>query len=250
VQTQPSPWARAFQGFEDLDDDDKRRLTTQFLQAAAPMFQNAQVVPKPNDDEIQLRGVYSGYPTRVLVDTFWDITVDMKAPNAQREPLCVRFDPNREPSAGDVDPWDEHDDVRVFLARGVFVENSARDLEQTLRVVQALPLDFRGHLFSLIQLNLLSSVTLNGDGPRAAFRHNLGEMWDPMTQLAQILWLCAYGASVYAALPPPRNEWEGANAMMPPEIAPAHRAQCGYCRTIYLLGPDSVCPNCGAPYTG
>ena len=96
MQGQPSPWANAFRGFEDWDDDRKKHVVMQFLQAAGQGMQGAQVVPKPKDDEIQLRGIYAGFPTRVTVDAFWDIVIDAKAPNAQPRSLTVRFDPERQ----------------------------------------------------------------------------------------------------------------------------------------------------------
>ena len=38
---QPSPWATAFRGFDDMEDDRKRQLVTQFFHAAAPLLQRA-----------------------------------------------------------------------------------------------------------------------------------------------------------------------------------------------------------------
>lgn len=210
-------------------------------------MQGAQVVPKPNDDEIHLRGIYATYPTRVVVDPFWSIAIDVKAPNQQQRTLTVRFDPESAPAPGDVSPWDEDDEVRVFLAKCVFVEDSASEIEQTLRLVQSLPADFRGHLFHLMQIHQLSSVNLTGDGPGTSFRNDLGAMWDPMTQLGQALWLVAYGASVYAALPPPAGAAEVQGGF---GGASAHRAKCRFCGTLFLLGAGSACPNCGANYTG
>ncbi len=247
MQAPPSPWVKAFRGFDEWDDDRKRPLVMQFLQAAGQSMQAAQVVPKPNDDEIQLRGVYANYPTRVVVDPFWSIAIDVKAPNRQSRTLTVRFDPESAPTPGDTDPWDESDDVRVFLARCVFVEDSASEIEGTLRLVQSLPADFRGHLFHLMQINKLSVVNLTGDGPGTSFRDGLGEMWDPMTQLAQALWLVAYGANVFGALPPPTGS---EHAGFAGGGATAHRAKCRYCGTLFLLGAGAACPNCGANYTG
>jgi hypothetical protein len=245
MQGQPSPWARAFRGFDDWEDDRKRHVVMQFLHAAGQNLQAAQVIPRPKDDEIQLRGVYAGYPTRVVVDPFWDLTIELKAPNQQPCSLSVLFDPESAPSPGDVDPWDETDDVRVFLARCVFVEESADEIEATLRLVESLPLEFRQHLYHLMQINNLSSFSLSNDGPRTAFRKNLGEMWDPMVQLGQALWIVGYGANVFGALPPAR-----AHAAPGFAHAQGHRPRCRYCGTVFILGPTSACPNCGAAFTG
>ena len=249
MQGQPSPWVSAFRGFDDWDDDRKRHVVMQFLHAAAQSMGGGQVVPKPNDDEIQLRGVYAGYPTRVVVDPFWDITIDMKAPNQQPRSLSVRFDPDSAPSPGDVDPWDESDEVRVFLAKCVFVEDDAGSIDETLRLVESLPLEFRQHLYHLMQTNNLSSFGLSNDGPGTSFRKNLGEMWDPMIQLGQALWIVGYGANVYSALPPARGHAQ--SGFTPgPAIHAGPRPKCRYCGTVFLLGPTSACPNCGAAYTG
>lgn len=244
MQGQPSPWARAFRGFDDWEDDRKRHVVMQFLHAAGQNIQGGQVIPKPRDEEIQLRGVYAGYPTRVVVDPFWDITIDMKAPNQQPRSLSVLFDPDSAPSPGDVAPWDETDDVRVFLARCVFVEESADEIEATLRLVESLPLEFRQHLYHIMQVNNLSRFGLSNDGPGTAFRKNIGEMWDPMVQLGQALWIVGYGANVFGALPPP-------HAHAAPGFAHAQgRSKCRYCGTLFILGPSSACPNCGAAFTG
>ena len=247
MQGQPSPWANAFRGFEDWDDDRKKHVVMQFLQAAGQGMQGAQVVPKPKDDEIQLRGTYAGFPTRVTVDAFWDIVIDAKAPNAQDRSLTVRFDPESAPNPGDVDAWDESEEVRVFLAKCVFVEDSAGEIDETLRFVQSLPPEFRQHLFHLMQSNGLGSFNLTSEGPGTSFRNNVGEMWDPMLQLGQALWLVGYGANVYGALPPPRHGHPGGPAFAGGTAA---HPKCRYCGTIFLLGPTSACPNCGGAFTG
>lgn len=250
MQGQLSPWANAFRGFDDWDDGRKKQLAVQFLQAAGQAMHGPQIVPRPADDEIQLRGVYAGYPTRVVIDAFWDLAIDMKAPNRQTTTLTVRFDPASAPSPGDADPWDEDDEVRVFLARCVFVAGSSAGVDESLRALQALPLEFRQHLYHLMPADQISVVNLTGDGPGGSFGPSLGEMWDPMTQLAQALWLLAYGASVYAALPPqgPAPAYPGHPGH--PHAAAAPRSKCRYCGTLYLLGATSACPNCGAVYTG
>jgi hypothetical protein len=243
-----SPWAAAFRGFDDMDDDRKRSTVMQFLHAAGQNIQSAQVVPKPKDDEIELRGVYAGYPVRAIVDPFWQMTIDMKAPNQQTRKLRVRFDPDSAPSPGDTNAWDESDEVRVFLARCVYVEDSASDIDGTLKLVESLPLDFRQHLYHRMQTNDLGSFGLSNDGPGAAFRQDFGHMWDPMVQLGQALWIVGYGANVYNALPVPQGYGQpGAGAGAAP---PAARPKCRFCGTIFLLGPTSACPNCGAAYTG
>lgn len=238
MQGQPSPWAGAFRGFDDWDDDRKRHVVMQFLHAAGQNMQGAQVVPRPKDDEIHLRGTYAGYPTRVVVDPFWDLAIDMKAPNHQQRTLRVRFDPDSAPSPGDVDPWDETDEVRVFLARCVFVEDVASDIDETLRLVSVLPLEFKQHLFHIMQSNDLAAVAMTSDGPGTSFRQDLGKMYDPMIQLGQAVWLVGYAANVFRGLPPPVPQ------------PPPGRLRCRYCGTLFLLGPSSACPNCGAAYTG
>ncbi len=244
MQGQPSPWAQAFRGFDDWDDGRKQQLVTQYFQAAGQNMQEPKIVPKPNDEEIELRGVYQSYPTRVVCDAFFGLNVEMKAPNQQLEALCVYFDPNFEPTPGDADPWDEDDEVRVFLGKGVYVEDDAEDIDQTLRLVRSMPPEFVGHLCNLMQANALASVVLSPQAAHAAFRNGLAEMWDPMVQLGQVLWLLAYGANVYTALPPATEQVE-ADAGIAVE-----RVKCKYCGTVYLLTPESLCCNCGAPYTG
>jgi hypothetical protein len=87
----------------------------------------------------------------------------------------------------------------------------------------------------------------------------MGTMWDPMLQLQQVLWLLAYGASVYAAIAAqPAAQGYSAQPGHPsqhgyaPQAGHAAllRAQCRYCSTIYVVDPTPACPNCGAPYTG
>lgn len=250
---QTSGWAQAFRGFDDWEDDHKRARVTEFLNAASGLMPPAKVVGRQSEDQIELRGTYANYPTRVMVDTFFDLSVEMKAPNPLSEGIHVTFDPQSAPSPGDVDPWDEGESVRVFLAKCVYVEASANEMEPLLRRLQALPAEFRQYLFSLMQGNALSYVTLTAEGPRSEFRANFGEMWDPMTQLTQVLWLLAYGANVCAALPP-QAVAASSHAVAVPATGsaapPVARAKCRYCTTVYLWGPHSACPNCGAPYTG
>lgn len=243
MQGQGTPWASTLRGFDGWDDDRKRSIATSFLTALGQHMQGAQIVPKPKDDEIQLRGVYAGYPTRVIVDPFFSFLIDMKAPNRQPRSLSVKFDPESAPSPGDDDAWDESEEVRVFLARCVYVEEAADEIGATLELVESLPMDFRQHLFQIMQARELASFGLSGDGPGAAFHGDLGSMPDPMLQLVQGLWIVAYGANVYGALPPPAGQGAQGGGV-------EGRPRCRYCGTVFLLGPTSTCPNCGAAFTG
>jgi hypothetical protein len=251
---QPSPWAGAFRGFDDWDESKQKQVCLQFMHAAAPLLQDAKVVPKPNDDETELRGIYAGYPMRVTLDAFYDLAFDVKAQSAQHDSLCFRWAPDSAPTPGDVDPWDDDDEVRVFLAKCVYVEDSADEMDALLRRVQLLPAEFKANLFPMMQRHRLSAFNLTPTGPGTSYRENVGAMWDPMVQVHQILWLLGYAANVYMALPPPGAQSSGAHSGAPPEMSPpmaaAHRVQCRYCSTIFLLGHDSQCPNCGASYTG
>ena len=250
---QPSPWAGAFRGFDDWDEGRQKQLSMQFMQAAAPLMQDGKVVPKPNDDEIHLRGAYGGYPMRVRLDAFYDLEFEVKAPNGQHQHLTFMFDPDSAPTPGDVDPWDDDDEVRVFLAKCVYVEDSASEIDAVLRQVQRLPQDFKGYLFPMMQQHRLSAFNMGSDGPTTGFRDNIGEMWDPILQLQQVLWLLGYAANVYTQLPAEQPPWamQGQPGMAQPQaLAPVHRVQCRYCSTVFMLDQGSMCPNCGAPFQG
>lgn len=258
-----SPWRSRLANYGDLSDSKQWALSEQLLGDIAPAFDNAKIKKLLDDDEIELRGRIGDLPVRINfeVDMGW-VRPEMKIANRTGE-LRLERDHEKIPlekAAGD--DWADEDALRVFVAKGIFVEGSEEDINQTLSTLGALPHALCTELFAEMERLRMSQLYAFVESLSARFDPNHYEMNDPVadvTAAAQLMQKLAVTLSqgsqgAGAASPGEFHDVEdGEIDMRGGGFAPAaavQRVKCSYCSTLFVLGTTSNCPNCGAAHTG
>ncbi len=269
--TAPTTWrerreqATRHEDFEwDWGNERAHALVHEILQEAAPHFGDAKIKAVPDDENIDLRGTFDGAPIRFAVwmsfGSFW--TIQMRCPNRVGE-LYVERDREKIPKQQDADdPWDEDEERRIFLAKGIFVEGSDGDVADKLDTWSKLPESLRTRILAdmeRLDVRMLVSYT---DDITLNQRPGLGELDDPISYmedcarlLAEIKNELAKGDRDPSTVPSVqiRGAVEINGVRIEPNVVTgnleAHaRLTCQFCSSMYLLTPaNNNCPNCGAP---
>lgn len=248
---------QAWRQFDELDDDDPRRwqIAQHFCYAIGTgHLQGHQVVEKRADDELEMRGTYHTYPVRMKLDMTWgSVEWEIKAHNPAGRTMYLHWDTDAIPSVGSftgqhADAWDEdHDDVKVFFGRGLYVEAGRAEVEAVSAVFQALPPQTRQMLVQFMPTDRIPRIyCYAGDSILLGYSDELHEMNDVVNTIARGAWIVgqlAWGLSQIdrSRIPQPDTA---------PQSGFTQRVQCRYCSTIYLWGLQQLCPNCGAAYQG
>jgi hypothetical protein len=258
-----SPWRSRLANYGDLSDAKQWALCEQLLGDIAPAFDNPKIKKLPDDDEIELRARLGDLPVRINfeVDMGW-VRPEMKISNRTGE-LQLERDHENTPMEKDADDdWADEDELRVFVAKGIFAEGGEEEINQTLSTLGALPEAMRTELLTEMERLRLSRMYAFVDSMSAGFDPNHYEMNDPVrdviaaAQLMQKLagTLSQGSAGAGAAAPGEFQDVEdGELDMRGGGFAPAaavQRVKCKYCSTLFVLGTTSNCPNCGAAHTG
>ncbi len=240
-----SPWAARFREFRSMDERDKLALCGDLLTEMAPQIENGLVKPLPDDDEIELRGRVEGMPARVNLefDVGW-VRLEMKINNRVGE-LSLHRDHEKIPKQKLAnDDWADEDELRVFIARGIFVEGQERQVASELTTVQSLPSPFVPWLTTEMERLKMSRLFAYADTMNVGFDPNVYEMADPAQQIFSGLHVMKVTAQTLAA-----GQRDLAIQASPGvQLVPVPRVQCAYCSTLFLLGDSSKCPNCAAAY--
>lgn len=242
-------WQRHFAQFRsfDLETEQKLALCGQVFQVMAPHLQNSKIVPKYDDDEIELRARVDGVPVRVnLTDMGW-VTIEMKIDNRAGQ-LMLERDHDKIPKHKQADDdWADDDELRVFIARGIFVEGYENDINQAFATLGALPNGFVPWLCGQLERLVLSRLFATHDTMSVGFEPDVDQMRDPVQHIMDAVHTLKQAATGLAqGTAGPMAVQQG----YVQQAAPMHRVGCDYCGTLYVLGTSSHCPNCGAPYRG
>jgi hypothetical protein len=195
-----------------------------------------------DEDDLELRARIQGIPVRLQyeLDMGW-VSLEMKVPGTIDE-LSLEWDPEKIPvhADGGDDDWDEEDEYRVFVGKGVFVEGDKDEVNQTLGALASLPAEASSDLVSTIEKRQLSRFSIYTERMSAGFKDNSYEMRDPIAEITEVTGMMARVAQSLGSV------------TRAPEAAGAAVAEsfvrCSYCGTKFVLGPSSACPNCGASY--
>jgi predicted Zn-ribbon and HTH transcriptional regulator len=244
-----SPWPGRFRGFSDWGDDRKKEVGKAFLEDMGTLLQSPKVKEVLDEDELELRGRYEDIPIRLKYesDMGW-VGLEMKCPS----PLDVylEWDPEKVPVHSDDagDDWDEEDEVRVFVGKGVFVEGDKNTVNGALAQFASLPAELQGAIVGTMQELRLSRFMILGETINTGFNDNSYEMSDPAGMIGRAVSLMARTARVASSGEVVVGQISSGGARV--AIAPVHLVTCGYCRTKFNLGANSRCPNCGGAFQG
>ncbi len=261
-----SSWAQRLARFGDLEDEDKLALCQQLLGEIAPRFDNAKIKPLPDDDEIELRGRVDDIPFRVNIeyDMGW-VRPEMKITNRTGEIELERDHDKIPKERDDDDDWADEDELRVFVARGIFVEGDDDEVNETLSTLQQMPPDDVEYVLAQIEQRKVTRLYAHVDALHVTLDPNVQDMADPVAEIvANVEWMKFLAQTLAAGQrdmsAEPRVVIRGnveidgqpvaPTAGAPAAAAAVHRVKCGYCSTLFVHGANPNCPNCGAPYTG
>lgn len=226
----------------------------------------AAKIKAPDDfDDMELRARSDGIALRVIVDvsTGW-LTHEMKIENRVGS-LDLERDHDKVPKhkePDEDDPWADEDEIRVFVAKGIFVEGDDDDVNESLATLAQLPAELSSRVLAEMEHAQMSSVRAHSDELTIRFDPNVDTLPDPVTTIHETV---TFMKAVSQAL----SEGDRDMASEPKVIIrgaveingqrleptqgvfsaePVQRVSCSYCSTQYVsAGPAPACPNCGAP---
>lgn len=243
--------AQADEDFDwDYENEKARALVNEFLHEVAPHFGNAKVKELPDDGNIDLRGTFEGSPIRFAVwmsfGSFW--AIEMRSPHALAE-LYVERDHEKIPKHKDEDdPWDEDEERRVFVAKGVFFEGDDEEIGQKLAAWGKLPDTLKTRITSDMERLDCNIVRAYGADIGVHQRPGLPELEDPLAYMQE----CAR-LMVAVRDHAPRAADLGAVSLADQGVIATLglRVTCAFCSSLYVQNAsDNNCPNCGAPPQG
>lgn len=262
-----SSWAqRLRKAYVELDDDEQKwALCEELLGELAPRLDGAKIKKLPDDDEIELRGRMGDTPVKVnlKVDMGW-VRPEMKITNRTGE-LWLERDHEKIPQQRDPDDdWADDDELRVFVAKGIFVEGDEKDVNENMDTLRQLPGETGAELLAAMERLRITTVCALIDSLSFHAGPNLRYMADPIAHFSDLLAIMKKLADALASgerdmAGEPKVRITGAVEINGQRIEPTaggfvapaiERVQCEYCSTLFVLGTVSNCPNCGATYTG
>jgi hypothetical protein len=234
--------------FWEWENETAREAVKQYLGQIAASFGNAKVKENPDDENIELRGVYDGAPVRFAVwmsfGSFWSIQMRCQEHLLELE---IERDHEKIPKEKDEDdPWDDDEERRIFLGKGIFVEGGDDEIEQKLGTWSQLPEDLRASIIT--EMERLDMNTVRAYGPEVSLnvKPGLDDLADPLEYMEACARLMAAVKTGAAAGAPAGAPAQAAAAVV--AVAPSHRLTCAYCSSVFILAAGkNTCPNCGAP---
>lgn len=231
--------------FWKWENDTARELVRQILTEAAPAFGDARVKEMPDDENIELRGVHDGTPVRFAIwmsfGTFWSI--DMRCTNQLGE-IEVERDHEKIPKEKqEDDPWDEDEERRIFLGKGIFVEGYDHDIQQKLANWSGLPEELRSRILAEMERLDIQTVRSYDQESSLNVKPGLDDLDDPIAYMQSCASLLAgIRDAVQTATGGAQDGADGAPA------GPSRTLTCAYCSSLFVLAAgQNTCPNCGAP---
>ncbi len=233
------PPPRPLDHFGRLDDPGRLRALQAFLEEIAPSVQEGRVVPRPNDNEVDLLGKIQGCPLRIEADTFPRFEITLKA-SSEHGFLDLEFDPKVDPSKEPpVDPeWGGTQ--RVFVGKSVFFEGD--EAVSAGKAFAALPDDFRRAVVAAMGRERIRYYRMRPDETWALFWDLGTQMADPKERLESLIKLMSDSVTVLHATPAAPAENGGSGV-------PSRPVTCSYCRASYFVDAACKCPHCGAPFS-
>ncbi len=260
-------WAKRLQqAYSGMGDDEQKwALCEELLGELAPGIDGAKIKKIPDDDEIELRGRMGDTPVKVNleVDMGW-VRPEMKITNRTGE-LRLERDHEKIPQQRDPDDdWADDDELRVFAAKGIFVEGDEEEVNETMGTLRQLPGETGAELLAAMERLRITMVYAFRDSLSFNSGPNLQDMADPSAHISDLLAIMKKLADALASgerdmAGEPKVRISGAVEINGQRIEPTaggfvapavERVQCEYCSTLFVLGTVSNCPNCGATYTG
>ena len=231
----------ALRFYANAAQQEKLPLLKGYLEYLSGLIGQGQVYLNTNDREVEWRGVVDSLRTRLTVDQWTKVNIEIKIQNPHGA-IIVEYDPSKVPQVGAPPPWDESDIQRIFLGKGVFVEGPSAEAERAVRVLRELPTGAIPTVSDTMAWAELECIRVSDVSVHATFGPELVRLRAPSEQLPQAIKNLGWLAGVLQSTPAdPALAASGAQLTI----------TCAYCHTLYTTNHDRwTCPNCGAPAEG
>lgn len=239
----------------DIVDNDVENLekawktaNLRMQEALRDAIDKGSIKVNPDDEsEVEVRGRINDRPLRIK----WSSS-DEEPDDPEIEAQCsgavptidLERDYDQIPKTKDTDEdWGEEDqEIRVFVAKGIFAEGDEEEVSETLNNFKALPQELADRILETMETCPLRFFRAGYNRLEATYDINFPQMLDPVADVIQVAELLDEVARLY-------DSGEVKAATPGAQSVDYKRVTCGYCTTQFVLGTDSNCPNCGAPYS-
>jgi hypothetical protein len=228
------------------DQPQARALAHEILNHAAPRFDNAKVKEIPDDKHIDLRGRYDGAPVRFAVwmtfGSFWAIEMLCKS---RRHGFKIERDHEKIPSVQDADdPFAQKETRRIFIAKGIFFEDSFGRMEKSLDIWEDMPDEVQDRILEDMERLDISSIYIHEDSISLHQGPGFKKLPDGIGYMES----CAQLMAVLKNLSPSTSKNGDTPTAQESTHHPGREFSCHYCHSIYwMTAIRTHCPNCGAP---
>ena len=244
-------WLQRFSDYVSKNQAEREAVCEMLLNEIAPHLDSGKIKKFPDDDRMELRGRIDNLPLRIEILVFvgmGSIELEMKVENRLGQMFLVR-DHDKIPMPRDeADDWAEEDDLRVFVAKGIYVEGMDDEVSEWTSNLQALPMDISKALLTGMEQVRVKNFIVDRPSISVSLQAGNNDLEDPVSSViagAELIRMLA--PSLLTDDPNLDSDDEGGDEQT---TEPIVRAKCPYCTTLFVLGRRHDCPNCGAPYTG
>jgi len=230
-----------YREFDDIDEEEKLDLMRNILEEVARAFGEKKIVAGEGSDTIELRTGHKGFPVRIMLDGNASPKIEAK-PGLPKGSIQISTCADEDlPSLRDAgDPWSENEDLRVFLVRGVFVDDMGGDdpeEDDAFAAISSLPAGVYDAIVGAMRDEKNPIVMIDADtGSISAETFNIFNLDEPVRDITQA---AKFMGDIAAML-----------STATPAVAKGFTLEaCVKCGTRYLASADLKCPNCGASLT-
>lgn len=247
-------WSQKLSNFHEWDSDEQKSICTEFLGELGNSLDSAKVSESLSSGVTILKGKLNTVPIKVEVDT--DIAcvhVDTKC-HVPFEEISLEWNLEKIPVSSDDDfdndDWDEEDEVRIFLAKGVYCERPKSQAENIITEFSKLDQIIRDDILDTLPNYKLSNFRIKDNLVHVFFSENLYEMSSPIESVKDVVSFTSRIANALESMPignasSAKQTSDGSSVA----VVPLQFVRCNYCSSQFNLGFHSRCPNCGAPYS-
>ncbi len=243
-------WLAYFKHYEDFDDDKKWKKSEKLLNEIALKLTDSKII-RDESSTVELRGRYDNRPVRIIANIYsrpGGYELEMKAPNLGWLWLCWSLKAIPKPKGQDEDWADDDHLIRLFLAKGLYLEGYENEIDEQLSVYRSLPVDFVEDLINTIQQEKMWGLFINYNMEgiiRIEYYEQYTEMKEPVEKVSRGLLFMSRIARYFNLEEVVQRKSKSSKGGHTKDDK-SKRITCTYCTSVFIHDTESRCPNCGA----
>ncbi len=234
-----------YAGCQNFTPEQWQQANNRLIEAIRDKLDSGRIKENPDNEDIEIRGRINNRPVRI-VWSYSDLHPDDPSVELQCSETIPVIDLERDydqiPKEKDVDEdWgDEDQELRIFVAKGIFVEGDEDAVNETLGNFKALPQEMADKMLQKMEAAPLTYLRTGYETVESVYDIDVVKMQDPVNEIYSMAELLDEIATLYD-----KGEAKARNQN---QTLDYKRVSCKYCSTMFILDKKSNCPNCGAPY--